>query len=107
MDENKYYLVKYKGNKNFICILYHKNNQYLCLYGRTTIPEIEKNIDVLEICAPYKNIHEPLTRTCNAMFSTNFVCNQNNNNLFTIITLNKAEDFDVVYAILESIYGND
>ncbi len=107
MDENKYFLVKYKGNKNFICVLYHRNDQYLYLYGRTTIPEIEKNIDVVEICAPYKNIHEPLAKTCNAMFSTNFVCNQNNNNLFTILTLNKEADFDIVYTILESVYGND
>lgn len=107
MDENKYFLVKYKGNKNFICALYHRDNKYLCLYGRTTIPEIEKNIDVLEICAPYKNIHEPFTRACNVMFSTNFVCSQNNHNLFTVLTLNKEEDFDIVCTVLESVYGND
>lgn len=107
MDENKYFLVKYKGNKNFICVLYHRDNKYLCLYGRTTIPEIEQNIDVLEICAPYKNIHEPFTRACNAMFSTNFVCSQNNHNLFTVLALNKEEDFDIVYTVLESVYGND
>lgn len=104
MDEN---LVKYKGNKNFICALYHKNNQYLCLYGRTTVPEINESIDTIELHVPYLNIPEPFVKNCTATFSTNFVCNQNNRNLFTILTLNKEEDFDIVYTILESVYGND
>lgn len=107
MDENKYYLVKYKGNKNFICALYYKNNQWLCLYGRTTTPEVSKDIDTAEMCAPYKNIHEPLIISYAASFSTDFVCSQNNRNLFTVLTLNKEEDFDIVYTVLESIYGND
>ena len=106
MDENKYYLVKYKGNKNFICALYHKNNQYLCLYGRTTVPEIKQNVDMEELW-PYKSIHEPVITGYTASFFTNFVCSQNNRNLFTILTLNKEEDFDIVYTVLESVYGND
>lgn len=96
MDENKYYLVKYKGNKNFICILYHRDNKYLCLYGCITVPEVRQNVNLEAFITSYT-----------ATFSTNFVCNQNNHNLFTILTLNKEEDFDIVYTVLESVYGND
>ena len=56
---------------------------------------------------PYKSIHEPVITGYTASFFTNFVCNQNNRNLFTILTLNKEEDFDIVYTVLESVYGND
>ena len=106
MDENKYYLVKYKGNKNFICILYHRDNKYLCLYGRTTVPEVGQNVNLEEVW-PYTSIYDPFITSYTATFSTNFVCNQNNRNLFTILTLNKEEDFDIVYTVLESVYGND
>ena len=103
MDKNKSYLVKYKGNKNFICALYHKDSKYICLYGRTTTPEINESMDTIE----YLNIYEPFIKNCTVTFSTNFICNQNNRNLFTILTLNKEEDFDIVYTVLESVYGND
>lgn len=108
MDVNKYDdFVKYKGNKNFICVLYRRDDKYFCLYGRTTIPKINETMDTINTCALYKNICETFIKTCSATFSTNFICNQNNRNLFTILTLNKEEDFDIVYTVLESVYGND
>ena len=102
-------LIKYKGNQNFICLLYKvKEEEYICIYGKTNCLKLE-HTEITEECYGHLGWKEVLidrfTKGCKAQVTINFI--NDNGKLFTVIGLNKKEDFDVVYTVLESIYGND
>lgn len=101
-------LVKYKGNQNFICLLYKVKEEYVCIYGKTDCLNLE-HTEITEDCYVRAEWEDVLigrfTKGCKAQVTINFI--SDNNKLFTVIGLNKKEDFDIVYTVLESIYGND
>ena len=101
-------LIKYKGNQNFICLLYKVKEEYICIYGKTDCLKLE-HTEITENCYGHVGWEDVLigsfTKGCKAQVTINFI--SDNNKLFTAIGLNKKEDFDIVYTVLESIYGND
>lgn len=101
-------LIKYKGNKNFICLLYKVKEEYICTYGKTDYLKLEYT-KITEDCyarVGWENVLvDQFTKGYKAQVTINFT--NDNNKLFTTIGLNKEADFDIVYSVLESVYGND
>lgn len=101
-------LIKYKGNPNFICLLYKVKEEYVCIYGKTDYLKLE-HTEITEDCYGRVGWEDVLigrsTKGYRAQVTINFI--NDNNKLFTTIGLNKEADFDIVYSVLESVYGND
>lgn len=101
-------LIKYKGNQNFICLLFSVENKYFCIYGKTNNLKLD-HTEITEDCYGRVGFQDillaHLTKGYRAQVTIDFI--NDRGKLFTTIKLNKQEDFDIVYTVLESVYGND